>query len=579
MRTIQDRIHTNPVLDALAGLNAEVEIALHQKLNAGLNFAGDLAKTFYQRFGISAKNLEHVHISLKGRIDSVRECAVDNAKILRTKIKAKKQDIASRKTEITKSTNAIGKELRKRLSDLDLIAKIRERRAVAKGALHQHKRRLDRLHVLLARAEARAANSILCFGSRALLRERSRLDRTGAFGADGKVLTEAQRQQAIAAWRMEWDRRRNGEIFIPGDALQSCGNAFVKLVLVEDDGMHPSWDVVLRLPQALKDHAATVSRINGVEIRETVVGRVRFPHGGEQFAAALERGDNAMTWRIQRHDSHDGSWVVSCTFKDEIPEVRDTHFGNGALGVDFNADHLALALMDGRGCLVRTWTIPLDTKGLSSNATLDLCRRVAKHVATIAWDHHVPVVSERLDFSKRKAELRNSDGPAYARMLHGLAYAMFGAALESACARKGVGLSRVNPAYTSIIGFAKFAKPNGIGPHHAAACAIARRGQNFSERLPPQVSVQLIAGVHGTLTRPDRIARRHVWTSWAVVSKERKTSIRSFLRERAARSNGGNLSGAEAGPGRSTGSTGMSPSSAVTGLWAATVDAKIRIAA
>jgi hypothetical protein len=261
-----------------------------------------------------------------------------------------------------------------------------------------------------------------------------------------------------------------------------------------------------------------------------------------------------VAWRFQRHPSHDGSWEVRCTFRDEVPEVQDATFAEGALGLDFNADHLALSLMDGRGCFVRCWRIPLDVAGLSAGATLDACRKAAKRVATIAFEHHVPVVAERLDFAKRKAELRSIDGPVRARALHALAYGVFGTALEAACARKGVRLQRVNPAYTSIIGFAKFAKPHGLSVHHAAACAIARRGQDFSERLPPETRILLVGDAHVTLSRPERIARRHVWASWAVVAKERKASVRSFLRERTARS-----SGSAAGPGRSTGPVAAKP--------------------
>ena len=57
-------------------------------------------------------------------------------------------------------------------------------------------------------------------------------------------------------------------------------------------------------------------------------------------------------------------------------------------------------------------------------------------------------------------------------------------AITSACARNGVALSRVNPAYTSIIGRVKFALRYGLSVHEAASVTIARRAMGNSERLP-----------------------------------------------------------------------------------------------
>ena len=270
----------------------------------------------------------------------------------------------------------------------------------------------------------------MCFGSRCRLQERSRIEATDA--------------DAIAAWRANWERARSGEIFVPGDSSASCGNLFLKLKPVESGG----WDLVLRLPSALKHMADRASRAGGQDIHEVVVGHVDFPHGGDALGDSIDIGQTPVTWRIQRHE-RDG-WLVSCTFQEVLPDLIVPDFANGALGVDFNAGFLSVSLTDGNGVWRRSWRIPLVTDSRSTGQNLDTCRKAAIEAARLALEHHVPVVAETLDFSKKKATVNSEQGSHHARMLNGLAYAQFSDALTSACQRTGVLLRRVNPAYTSM---------------------------------------------------------------------------------------------------------------------------------
>lgn len=553
-RTIQDRLPDHPALDALARLNAKVERALYVELQKGRAFTGDLTKTFYQQHGISAKNLDHIHNALQGRLGSVRECAKLQVETLKGKIKAKKTDITRQTSNRTKAKNALVKAREKRVPDESSITKLCSQRDKASAALHQHKRRLANLEHRLMSAESRAADPKLCFGSRELMRKRNQIDSDDV--------------EALAAWQCEWDRRRHLEVFVPGTARAPCGNEFVRLEEADD-----GWNVVLRLPEALRNHATLISRAGGVEIREVIVGKVRFPHGSEalrQFLSSHDEGRKTpMTWRFQRHER--GGWTVSCTLQETLPDQVVPDFAYGALGVDFNADHLALTLTDERGCLRKTFSIPFDTRDRSSEQNLDTARKAALEISRIALKHHVPVVIEKLDFKTKKAAVTSGLGPYYARMLHSLGYTLLGKALESACARYGVRLERVNPAYTSLIGYAKFSRTYGADVHHAAACAIARRGQEFSERVPAQVGIMLTAGVHGTLDRPERIGRRHVWAQWAAVARQRKTCVRSLLRERATKARPASRKAVGPGPVAQPPAKGLYPALATTGLWVAAV--------
>jgi IS605 OrfB family transposase len=553
VRTIQDRMQDHSVLDALARLARHVELALYLELRKGRCFTGDLAKTFYQGFGISAKNLDHVHAGLKARMESERECALLHVQQLTEKIAAKDRDVARREQRIMKARSHLARLAKLIRPDQGEIAKWHQTIRISKFAIHQHSRRIATLEHCRAEARSRADDVRLCFGSRSLLRERP------------KLTVEAD----IEAWRVEWDRRRGGEVFVPGEAKAADGNQFVRLEPREDG----SWAVVLRLPVALAAMADRKVKSGGVEHHEVVVGTVRFPHGGEAFRATLnERADgdrSPVSWRFQRHEK--GGWLVSTTFRESLPDIAVPDYRNGALGVDFNVGHLALCLTDGDGNPRRFWTVPLVTHSRSNGQNLDASRKAALEVAGIASRYHVSVVAEALDFSKKKSAVTAEQGARYAGMLNGLAYATFGEALTSACQRHGIMLCRVNPAYTSIIGFAKFARPHGIDVHHAAACAIARRGQGFSERVPESVEVHLGAGVHVTLPRPEvsheigivekagkgrmpLSSRRHVWTSWFRIAQGRKAALtaraRSLRKERSSGSSGGDAVGSVGSTGR-----------------------------
>jgi len=63
-----------------------------------------------------------------------------------------------------------------------------------------------------------------------------------------------------------------------------------------------------------------------------------------------------------------------------------------------------------------------------------------------------------------------------------LAYTQIIATLKARAHDAGLEVITRNPAYTSVIGRAKFAERYGLGVHHAAALVIARRALNLSER-------------------------------------------------------------------------------------------------
>jgi IS605 OrfB family transposase len=172
------------------------------------------------------------------------------------------------------------------------------------------------------------------------------------------------------------------------------------------------------------------------------------------------------------------------------------------------------------------------TYGKSQDQSRDVIRKVAKQVVEYVAKHDLPIVSERLDFARKKRGLTDGHDARYARMLSSFVYSSFDAALSTAVARSAFLHRRVNPAYTSIIGRVKFARRYGLSTHQSAALAIARRAMQLGERPPRSfkesrsVGVSLDDAHHVTLELPVRkdpgaqdAGTRHVWSDWNEVVK------------------------------------------------------------
>ena len=139
---------------------------------------------------------------------------------------------------------------------------------------------------------------------------------------------------------------------------------------IADDG---SLTLRLRMPDCLAEQHG----------KYLVIPHVRFAYGHEQALAALgsnaeyaayrrEHGDKAaratalgqaISYRFKR-DAKGWRVFVSTEMMD-VPLVTDRR--RGAIGVDLNADHLAVAETDASGNCINAWRVPLVTYGKNTD--------------------------------------------------------------------------------------------------------------------------------------------------------------------------------------------------------------------
>ena len=93
------------------------------------------------------------------------------------------------------------------------------------------------------------------------------------------------------------------------------------------------------------------------------------------------------------------------------------------------------------------------------------------------------VCIENLDFRTKKAKTESKIGKKYNEMLHSLAYREFSEVMESVSYRNKVGLSKVNPAWTSWLAEKLYCKSMKLNIHTGASYVIARRGQGYKDAV------------------------------------------------------------------------------------------------
>ena len=470
-----DRGEGEAALTAYAELYSRVQRKLFADVAAGRP-AISLKSVYLKRYRIPARMFNGVRVSLEGKVASAREAQKLHRDTLHRRISRAEGQISD-----------AGKQGRWQ-------------------QVHQKRRRLGNLRGRLASLESDIAGDKvrLCFGSRRLWRKQHHLE------ANGYASHEE--------WLADWEDARNGEFFVLG-SRDETGGCQLCVAAIADDG---TLTLRLRMPDCLAQQHGKYLVIEGV----------RFVYGHEHVLAALqsnaeyaqhrrEHGEKAarstslgqaVSYRFKR-DSKGWRVFVSTRMMD-VPVVTDKR--QGVIGIDLNADHLAVTETDASGNFINAWRTPLVTYGKNTHQAEALIGDAVATVVQYAKEAGKPIVIEKLDFRQKKAVLEG-ESRRYSRMLSSFSYGRIKAYFLSRGYRQGVEVNQVNPAYSSVIGRVKFMERYGLSVHQAAALVLARRLLGCSERIPRRRVCPAGNGVHVAFTVPARKRVKHVWTYWGGV--------------------------------------------------------------
>ena len=477
------RVDGDAALSAYAELYGRVQRKLFAEVAAGRSAAA-LKSGYLKRYGIPARMFNGVRVSLEGKVASVRE---------------------QQKLQL----GSLGRRI------------ARAQRQIAGAAehgrwdhIHQKQRRLATLQSRLAALEADIAEGRvrLCFGSKRLWRRQHHLEQNGY----------ASHQE----WLADWQGARSDEFFVLGSRDETAGCQLC-VASVADDG---TLTLRLRMPDCLA----------GQHGKYVTIEDVRFAYGHEQVLAALDSNDEyaryrrehgekaaraselgqAISYRFKRDEK--GWRVFVSTSMMDVPVVTDKR--RGSVGVDLNADHLAVCETDASGNYVNASGVPLVTYGKSQHQAEAIIGDAVARVVAYARDVSKPIVIERLDFRQKKAVLEG-ESHRYSRMLSSFSYGKIKAYFLSRGYREGVEVHQVNPAFSSVIGRVKFMERYGLSVHQAAALVLARRLLGCSERIPRRWVCPVGNGVQVAFTVPARKRVKHVWTYWGAVAGQLRPAL------------------------------------------------------
>jgi len=466
-RTYQTRLALSPEADSVLGAYADLYGHVERKLFAAMmrGIAPESLKSEYLiRFGLTARQFNAIYRNLKGKIASIKE-----------RRKGLIQEARARIGKAEKQLNTLEKKRRK-------AQDAAQRRALA-AQIHQKKRRLGNLRHRLDRLEKAHANGQvhLCFGGKRLFRAQFHREENG--------------YESLDAWREDWQRARASQFFVLGSKDETAGCQGCVAHYLGND----RFAFRLRLPNALM-------AANGGE--KYLRFEATLPYGTDHVVAALTRGQ-AISYRFLRDEK---GWRLFLS-TEVLPFESQSDKRYGVIGIDLNADHLAVTETDRYGNPIDSLRIPMVTYGCSRDQAAARIGDAVKQVMAFAKGKGKPLAVERLDFSQKKAQLE-SEGVRYCRMLSSLSYARILATLKARAHDAGLEVLAVNPAFTSVIGRHKFARRYGLSNHQAAALCIARRAMNLSERPNRRMGDQV------AFSLPVRNRAKHVWSFWRQVARK-----------------------------------------------------------
>jgi IS605 OrfB family transposase len=461
------------ILKEYASLLSHVEHALYAEFAKGKSTAA-CKNEFLKRFDITARQFNACRVSLDGKIAA---CQAGQ--------------------ELAIST------LKQQIETLDRTIKLLAKKASKHFTLHQKKRRLATLKTRLEAIERdkQAKRVRLCFGSKKLFRSQFYLEKNGF--------------KSHVEWKEAWEARRKSEFFLLGSKDETSGNQSCSASLQSDGKL----SLRLRLPKVLEKQYG----------KYLFLKDMHFAYGQEALVSALAHPEGqAISYRFKKDDKGWRVFASTAMKQEKLPSVKT----NGSIGLDLNSDHIAYIETDRFGNIIEkkifSWISYGKTKEQLQARTGDLC----KEIVNLAKQAGKPIVIEKLDFQRKKLELKD-ERRKFARLLSSFAYGLFFRFLTASTFRHRVALHLVNPAFTSVIGRVNYATRYGLSIHLAAALCIARRYLNFSER--PSSSTERIPdgkGGHVAFVLPVRNRTKHVWHFWRGVKRKIPTVLAAHKQAR-----------------------------------------------
>jgi IS605 OrfB family transposase len=235
-----------------------------------------------------------------------------------------------------------------------------------------------------------------------------------------------------------------------------------------------------------------VAEAFGVGTRVRLTHPVRFTHRGGELA------DRVATRQATRIDIEPTTvrgarrWYVRASWShDPAPaQPLEAARAGGVIGVDLNADHLAVAVLDAHGNPVGApHRIELALTALPASTRDARIREAITELLTYTRAHGLAaILVEELGFdTAEKSREKHGRRKLFRALISGFPTTAFRSRLVSMAATAGIAVISVDPRYTSVVGGRDWTpalhRPHRPATRHSgAAVAIGRRGQGLPLR-------------------------------------------------------------------------------------------------
>lgn len=449
-------------------------------------------KVFYcATYQITSRQYNSIKSQLEGRVKSKKELQKLNIEDLKERIRLT-ESVIKKKIDMKDQSHSYLVVMKG--NEKSFPKKVKNYRSL-RQFIHQKKRKLHRMRLTLEVLQKDIENGVvrLCFGSKLLFHKQFNL---------------VENELTFAKWKREWQEKRAAQFTFVGSKDETFGNQSCTYDTNNN----------LRIRVSTRDEEKYGKYV--------VLPNIHFNYGQEKLDIAKiptvgytkGKGEKknyykALTCKFIRKNGH---WYLFISVDVDEQGIQ-TIQGNGSIGVDLNANFLAVSEVDRYGNYLHSFNVPFRGYQVSSEQAKQSLSEALKVVTTYALEKQKPIVREELDFKKKKLQLKQFS-KKQVNMLSGFGYALYKVMLDDKCKKEGIAIQKVNPAYTSQMGQHKYMKKYGLSSHESAAMVIARRGLFFKrmERLPTS----------HILKNTDKVMSKTRINQWKVLT--RQWSIYSF---------------------------------------------------
>nr|MDJ0682665.1 hypothetical protein [Xenococcaceae cyanobacterium MO_167.B52] len=459
---IEAKIEDNPILDILGNKYESIRRTGLNDMQRGMS-ENEIEKLYQSRFNLQWAWADSIATEVK---------------------QTHKQLITAKKLNISRIKEQIQKKIKKAEATYKSLSKIKIPTQKQKNQALGLKSKIIKIQSLKKQlTQLKITDRLhICFGSSKLFNAQYHLSENGYLSHE--------------EWLADWKKKRGGRFYCVGKSTLG-GGTMIKINHVAGD----NFEAVITLPRFME---LEYGKKFIIPFQVTECRRRR----KSSLLYAL-RARHPITVQVFRREHKSDQWYIHLTtYVQKVPIT--TSLNNGCIGVDFNRDSVEWAYILHDGNIKKKGKLLFNWRGFSSGQRQVMMRDLVVKLTDMAFNYQCPIAIESLDFSKKKAS-QSEASKVYNSMLSNLSTGMFREALTSRCQRFGIGLYKVNPAFTSVIGMIKFMPKYGLNSGTAAAMTIARRAMGMSERAPV------------CLVRPEDRAR-HPWTTWNRIARFLKSN-------------------------------------------------------